>query len=90
MPAELAEVAGRYNRRRLNLEDSLIFTGFVGIKDPLRPEVKEAVETARKAGVQTKMLTGDNINTAVAIGKELGIITDNMRAVEATFIDTFK
>lgn len=87
MPAELAEVAVDTIEED-KFEDSLIFTGFVGIKDPLRPEVKEAVETARKAGVQTKMLTGDNINTAVAIGKELGIITDNMRAVEATFIDT--
>lgn len=85
--SELAEVAVDTIAAD-QFEENLIFTGFVGIKDPLRPEVKEAVETARKAGVQTKMLTGDNINTAVAIGKELGIVTDNMRAVEATFIDT--
>ena len=38
-----------------------MFTGFVGIRDPLRLDVKEAVETAKKAGVSTKMLTGDNI-----------------------------
>ncbi|MGH4140109.1 hypothetical protein [Clostridium sp.] len=56
------------------LEDDLVFTGFVGIRDPLRIDVKEAIETARYAGVTTKMLTGDNINTAIAIGEELGLL----------------
>lgn len=70
------------------LENDLVFTGFVGIRDPLRLDVKEAVETANKAGVSTKMLTGDNINTAIAIGKELGLLNGNNRAVEATYIDT--
>jgi Ca2+-transporting ATPase len=70
------------------LEEDLVFTGFVGIKDPLRLDVKEAVETARKAGVATKMLTGDNINTAIAIGEELGLLSGKYRAVEATYIDT--
>ncbi|WP_291634036.1 calcium-translocating P-type ATPase, PMCA-type [Clostridium sp.] len=70
------------------LENDLVFTGFVGIRDPLRLDVKEAVETAEKAGVSTKMLTGDNINTAIAIGKELGLLNGKYRAVEATYIDT--
>ncbi|MBU3181762.1 calcium-translocating P-type ATPase, PMCA-type [Clostridium psychrophilum] len=70
------------------LENDLVFTGFVGIRDPLRLDVKEAVETASKAGVSTKMLTGDNINTAIAIGKELGLLNGKYRAVEATYIDT--
>jgi len=70
------------------LENDLVFTGFVGIKDPLRLDVKEAVEVARKAGVSTKMLTGDNINTAIAIGEELGLLNGKNRAVEATYIDT--
>lgn len=65
-----------------------IFNGYVGIKDPLRPDVKDAVLTAKKAGVQTKMLTGDNINTAIAIGEELGLLKDGMRAVESSYIDT--
>lgn len=69
-------------------EEGLIFNGFVAIKDPLRPDVFNAIETARKAGVETKMLTGDNINTARAIGEELGMLKDGMRAVEATYIDT--
>ena len=70
------------------LHDDLVFTGFVGIRDPLRLDVKEAIETAKKAGVSTKMLTGDNINTAIAIGEELGLLEGYNRAVEATYIDT--
>lgn len=70
-----------------NLEKGMVFVGFVGIKDPLRDGVKEAVEVAKIAGIQTKMLTGDNVYTAIAIGEELGI-TNNMRAVEAGYIDT--
>ncbi len=69
-------------------EGELVFTGFVGIKDPLRPEVKESILTAKKAGVETKILTGDNINTAIAIGAELGLLKDGKKAVEATYIDT--
>lgn len=71
-----------------DLEKNLVFTGFVGIKDPLRPDVKSSIDTAKKAGVTTKMLTGDNINTAVAIGNELGLLDNNSRAVESSYIDT--
>ena len=66
----------------------LIFNGFVAIKDPLRPDVLDAIKVAKKAGVDTKMLTGDNINTAKAIGEELGMLSEGKRAVEATYIDT--
>lgn len=69
------------------LEEKLVFTGFVGIQDPLRPGVKEAVQIARGAGITTKMLTGDNIYTAMAIGRQLGIVNDLQRAVEASYID---
>ena len=66
----------------------LIFYGFVGITDPLRAGVKESIESARAARIETKILTGDNINTAVAIGNELGIITKDKRVVEASYIDS--
>ncbi|MGG7145953.1 calcium-translocating P-type ATPase, PMCA-type [Clostridium butyricum] len=69
-------------------DDGLVFTGFVGIRDPLREDVKESVYTANKAHVEVKMLTGDNIVTAKAIGDELGLLKNNMRAVESSFIDT--
>lgn len=68
--------------------EGLIFTGFVGIRDPLRDDVKESVEIANNAGVEVKMLTGDNINTAMAIGSELGLLKGDMRAVESSYIDT--
>ena len=70
------------------LETELIFNAFVGIRDPLREDVPQAVKTAKSAGILTKMLTGDNINTAKAIGKELGLLDDGMIAVESSYIDT--
>lgn len=69
-------------------ENELVFNGFVGIRDPLRDDVIESVRIANSAGVAVKMLTGDNINTAKAIGEELGLLKNNMRAVEASYIDT--
>ncbi len=72
----------------LKEENELIFSGFVAIRDPLRPDVIDAITIAKKAGVETKMLTGDNINTAIAIGNDLGMLENGKRAVEATYIDT--
>ncbi len=69
-----------------NNED-LVFGGFVGILDPLRDGVKESIQTAFDAGVDVKMLTGDNINTAMSIGKEIGLLDGGKKAVEATYID---
>lgn len=69
-------------------DHKLIFHGFVGIMDPLRSGVKESIECARSARIETKILTGDNIHTAVAIGKELGIVTPDKRVVEADYIDS--
>ncbi|KAM7507194.1 hypothetical protein LguiA_017647 [Lonicera macranthoides] len=56
--------------------------GIVGIKDPVRPGVKESVALCRSAGVTVRMVTGDNINTAKAIAKECGILTDGGIAIE--------
>lgn len=75
------------NLERIESSKDLIFSGFVGIVDPLRKGVKESIETAYEAGVKVKMLTGDNINTAKAIGAELGLLNDNKKVVEATYID---
>lgn len=54
----------------------------VGIKDPVRPGVKEAIEVCRNAGITVRMVTGDNINTAKAIATECGILTDDGVAIE--------
>ncbi len=55
-------------------EENLIFLGLLGMKDPPRPEAAEAVETFRQAGVSTVMITGDHVNTAYAIAKQLQIV----------------
>ncbi|KAG5528461.1 hypothetical protein RHGRI_029221 [Rhododendron griersonianum] len=56
--------------------------GIVGIKDPVRPGVKESVALCRSAGITVRMITGDNINTAKAIARECGILTDDGIAIE--------
>ncbi|CAN1324592.1 Calcium-transporting ATPase 2, plasma membrane-type [Linum perenne] len=56
--------------------------GIVGIKDPVRPGVKESVAVCHAAGIAVRMVTGDNINTAKAIARECGILTDGGIAIE--------
>jgi P-type Ca2+ transporter type 2C len=56
--------------------------GIVGIKDPVRPGVRESVATCRSAGIMVRMVTGDNINTAKAIARECGILTEDGVAIE--------
>lgn len=60
-------------KEELLQEENLIFLGLVGMKDPIRPEAKEAVAKFKKASVQTVMITGDHAKTALAIAQELGI-----------------
>lgn len=63
------------------LEDELIFVGLTGMIDPVRPEVKGAIEKCRQAGIQAIMITGDHKETAVAIAKELGMINEADEAI---------
>ncbi|AFM40712.1 plasma-membrane calcium-translocating P-type ATPase [Desulfosporosinus acidiphilus SJ4] len=69
------------------VEKNLIFTGFVGIEDPLRGDVKEAIDQCRRAGIKVKILTGDNLNTAKAIADQLGIIESDSLVFEVTEIE---
>ena len=64
-----------------NLEKDLTFIGLTGMIDPVRPEVKAAIEECRGAGIRPIMITGDHIDTAMAIARELGILTDDTRAI---------
>jgi len=70
-----------------NVEKDLVFTGFIGIEDPLRTDVKAAIDQCRQAGITVKILTGDNINTARAIAKQLGIVKSDSLVLEVTDID---
>ena len=63
------------------LESDLTYLGLSGMIDPVRPEVKAAIVECREAGIRPIMITGDHKDTAVAIAKELGIITDASQAI---------
>ena len=65
-----------------SLEQELCFIGLTGMIDPVRPEVKAAIDECRRAGIRPIMITGDHKDTAVAIARELGIIDDASQAIE--------
>lgn len=69
------------------LENELVFIGLVGMTDPVRPEVKSAIEECGRAGITPIMITGDHKDTAVAIAAELGIISDPSQAITGSQLD---
>ena len=71
----------------VSIEKDLIFVGLIGMIDPPREGVKEAVKTCRKAGIKTVMITGDHIATAKAIAKNLGILKTGDKALTGTELD---
>ncbi|MGD9146298.1 MAG: cation-translocating P-type ATPase [Anaerolineae bacterium] len=68
-------------------EHSFTFIGLLGMIDPARPEVSAAIQTARHAGIETVMITGDYPNTAVAIGKEIGLLREDDRSLTGAQLD---
>jgi P-type Ca2+ transporter type 2C len=70
-----------------DLADEYVFTGFVGIEDPIRFDVTEAIVRCKQAGISVKMLTGDNINTATAIAKQLGMVDSHSVLLEASEVE---
>ncbi len=68
---------------------SWTFLGMVAIYDPPRPEVAEAIEKARKAGIDVVMITGDNEKTAEAIGKKIGLLKENEEILTGQQIDSY-
>ncbi len=71
----------------LELEQDLVWIGMCGMIDPIRPEVKAAIEKCRSAGIRPIMITGDHKDTAVAIAKELGILKEGQMAVTGAELD---
>ena len=82
-PAEPADYEAAH------LERDLVFVGLTGMIDPVRPEVKAAIEECAGAGIRPVMITGDHKDTAVAIGRELGIIDDESGAILGADLDKF-
>ncbi len=74
LPPDTPATEDELHARRDALETGLVYTGFVAIKDPLRLDVKEAIGQCRRAGIEVKMVTGDNVETARAIGFDIGLI----------------
>ena len=72
-----------------DLEKEMTFIGLTGMIDPCRPEVYKAIEECRKAGIKPIMITGDSKDTAIAIGKELGIIENAGEAMEGAELDKY-
>ena len=80
-------VSSSVENDRKELERDLIYDGFVAISDPVRKEVYDAVNQCRSAGINIKMLTGDNIVTARAIARELKMLNENSLIFEAKDIE---
>lgn len=81
----LAMAYGPTQIERINenlLPEDLVFAGLQGMEDPVRPEAIEAVQAAHEAGIRVIMLTGDHVDTAKAIGKQLGLDPDGVGAIE--------
>ncbi len=72
-----------------SLEHDMTFIGLTGMIDPVRPEVKDAIIECRSAGITPIMITGDHINTAKAIAKELGILNDDSQAMMGADLDKY-
>ena len=64
-----------------DIETDMVFVGLTGMIDPIRPEVKDAIVLCKEAGIRAVMITGDHIDTAIAIAMQLGIITDKSQAI---------
>lgn len=70
-----------------DMEHSLCLIGMVGMIDPVRPEVCDAIAKCRSAGIKPIMITGDHLDTAVAIAMQLGILNDRSQAITGAQLD---
>jgi Ca2+-transporting ATPase len=84
LPPDTPQTEDGLHTRRDALESNVVFAGFVAIRDPLREDVKAAVDQCRRAGIEVKMITGDNVETARAIAYDIGLINDRQAPIDTT------
>ncbi|NLY10063.1 MAG: calcium-translocating P-type ATPase, SERCA-type [Tissierellia bacterium] len=72
-----------------DVENEMVFVGLVGMIDPPRPEAQEAIALCKKAGIETIMITGDYKETAFAIARDLGMVSNPDEAIEGKFLDDY-
>ena len=82
---DLSDIPAEYTTE--SVEHDLCFVGLVGMIDPVRPEVKPAIDECRSAGIRPIMITGDHKDTAIAIAMQLGIISDASQAITGAELD---
>lgn len=80
----------KYYSTKGDVENELVFVGIVGMMDPPRKEVYDAIEKCKKAGIRPVMITGDHIETAKAIGKKIGILQDGQRGITGGQLDAME
>lgn len=68
-------------------EENMIFIGLMGMMDPPREKVRDAIILCEKSGIKPIMITGDSINTAIAVAKDVNIINDSSKAIEGKYVD---
>ncbi|MCH5172182.1 MAG: cation-translocating P-type ATPase [Erysipelotrichales bacterium] len=83
----LRVIAFAYKKCNSITEDKMVFLGFVGMIDPPKRGVKSAIQTLSSASIDTVMITGDNINTAFAIAKDLNIANSKEECIEGKELD---
>ena len=71
----------------INEENNLILVGLIGLKDPVRPNIKKAIDSCISANIRPIMLTGDNLKTATSIALEVGICKDENECINATELE---
>jgi Ca2+-transporting ATPase len=84
LPPDEPDDENSLQARREVLESALIYVGFVAIRDPVRDDVREALAECKGAGINVKMITGDNVETARAIAIETGLLDHEHAPVDAT------
>ncbi len=84
----IAKETNFINIKDEEVESNLTFVGLMGLEDPPRPEVYEAIKKCHEAGIRVIMITGDAGKTASAIGRQIGLIDENAIPIEGTELDS--